>query len=52
LLRLADCTIQGRSGDLSFHVSWSGSALGTDGVVAAAAGLFDRYLVNGPGLAP
>ncbi len=47
------CSIQGRNGDLSFVLEWSrNAAISTDEVVAAAASLFDPYLVSGPGLAP
>lgn len=46
------CYIQGRNGDLSFVLEWSrNSTVSTDEVVAAAASLFDPYLVSGPGLA-
>ena len=42
-----------RSGDLFFTVAWTGdTTLGTDEMMAAAASLFGRYVVIGPGLAP
>lgn len=47
------CAIEGRNGDLSFAITWSGNTtFGTDEAIAAAASLFDRYLVSGHGLAP
>ncbi len=45
--------VEVRSGDLFFTVAWTGdTTLGTDEMMAAAASLFGRYVVIGPGLAP
>ena len=45
--------VEVRSGDLFFTVAWTGdTTLGRDEMMAAAASLFGRYVVIGPGLAP